>query len=874
MKTKTSPPRFPLSFFRWFCHPDLLPSIEGDLMELFNERTANSDQRSAKWLFVWDVIKLFRPSIIRPVEGSYRLNRFGMLKNYFKVACRNIIRNKAFSVINISGLVIGMAAALIIAKYVGFVLKYDQFHEKKEQIFMIHQEEKKNGVAIDNGKNTYWQSGSVAKELYPEVLKSSHYGYNVETLVTVNNEDGEILKFNEENIKSVDPDFLEIFSFDFISGDPATALSQPNSVVITKSIAAKYFKDESALGKFLNTRVSWGEEHILQITGVIEDVPVFSRFQFDFLKSSVGFQPEDYWEYPTSITYLLLDENTDPELLTSKLAFDINNQEELKSDQRSVDIELVSISKALISDTEIMLALVGLFTLLITWINFINLTSAKSLSRSKETGIRKVLGSGKSEIVKQFVFEGMVINCTALVLSVGLVWMLYPFISVFADQRILPLFADSTPINWIFLGLFLFGALLSSAYPAAILSGLQPVSSIKGQVMGQLTGESFRKALVVVQFSISVILIIGVFVISDQMKYMRNKDLGINLNQTLILKSPKDSGVWDEKRVRLSTLRNKISHLSFVQNVTSSSQVPGMGYGQEVNFRIDGSKETVATNLISVYPDFMHFYGVKIIAGQDFSTERIWNNRRGILINKSTALGMGYASLEDAVNQKIVNPFTNQSYTILGVVDDFHQRSVKEKMQPMVFEFNQFRGHISIKIDSANYSNIGELQQSIAMIENVWNEVYSDQAFDYFFLDERFNTQYQSDIRFRELFGVFTGISVFIACLGLFGLSLFMAQKKQKEVGIRKVFGASIVQVIFFFIKKHLGQMLVSVVIGIPIAYLLMDSWLDHYSNRISINSWELIIPSLLVVAISILTIGFHSLKVSLINPAKTLRNE
>ncbi len=871
MNKPTTPPKLPLRFFRWFCHPDYVEDIEGDLLERFERRM--DDGKAAKWLFTVDVVKLFRPGIVRPFDRD-NLERRAMIIYYWKITHRNLLRHKAFSAINLSGLVIGMVAALLLAKYVGFTFSYDQFHANRDRLVLIDQTEARNGVPTSYQHSTYSATAAMAKERYPEVVLASLYHHEVEMKVAVLDDRRGLVKFNERRIASVAPDFTLMFSFQFIQGNPATALLEPGSVVITRSTAEKYFNGIQVLGRTMQTTTGWGEEETLHVTGVIEDLPVYSSLQFDFLKSSVGHSHQDAWDFAAYDTYLLLRDGAARDDLATKMTDDINRLDQLKGDQRTVSIGLVPVGAPLFSDMEVMLAIVGLFILLITWINFINLTSAQALSRHREAGLRKVLGSTRGDIVRQFIFEGMAINLLAMGMAALIVWLLYPFLHTYTGGRILPLFNDPTPVNWIFFSFFLLGVLIASYYPSLALSALDPARSIKGQVLDKTRGIGFRQVLVVLQFSISVILITGIFVISDQMNFMKGQDLGIRLDQTLVVKTAKDhSERWMDKLKRLQTFKESVANLSFARGVTSSTQVPGEGNGQDIYFSVEGRITPVSAYLMGVDLNYMSYYGAKIIAGTDF-TGGFRSNRRSILINRSTAVAMGCSRPEEAIGQKITIPENDQILTVLGVVEDFHQNSLKEEIQPMTFEYNPARGHISIRIDSAAYANYQGIREHVAQIESIWNDVYPDQVFEYFFLDERFNGAYEADIKFKQLFSVFTGISVFIACLGLLGMSMFIGQKKRRQVGIRKVFGASVLNIIALFCRGYFGQIAIAVLVGSPVAYLVMHKWLESYVLRTSVSLSAVLLPIALLVVVSFVSISGQVITAATANPIDALRDE
>ncbi|MDW7694426.1 FtsX-like permease family protein [Flammeovirgaceae bacterium SG7u.111] len=867
----SSAPKALLSVFKWFCKPDYHADIEGDLLELYERKVQSDGKRKANWLLLKDILLLFRPGIIRPVIRTNPLKSNGMYKHYIKIGFRNILKHKVYSSINIMGLVIGMLAVLMLAKYVGFFVGYDGFHEQVEQIFVIQQEEKQEGKLMYAGKQTYNGVAEFAKENYPEILEASRYGFNVEMLITTNGKEGEEqVKFNEQRIYTVDSSFFNIFSFEFLQGDPATALSQPGSVVLTASTAKKYFGEEDAVGEFLQSSLPWGEKHELQVTGVIQDTPLNSTFSFDFLQTSVGKELEGDWLYPDMGLFVLLDPSAQPKLLGAKISADISSLEEFTSIQKELFIELKPI-KGNLSNTEYLLALVGVFMLVITWINFINLTGANALNRFKEMGVRKVLGSLKSQIVRQFVLEGLLLNGLALVLVILAATLLFPAIKEFANGRILPLLEWDTQTNSLFLLVFFFGSIASSAYPAIVLSKLHPMDALKGRLFNQTTKVGFRKVLVVFQFSLSMVLIIGIFIISDQMKFMQNHDLGFELDRTLIVKTAKKG--WRGKS-QFEAFKTEVGALSVVEGVASSTMVPGGGNGQDVVCNLQSSKEGVQLHLIGVDEHYMDNYQLHILAGKGFSEEAIWKNKRGVIINKAAFELLGLNNLEEALTQKIVNQNNGKTYDILAVIDNYHHQSLKEKIHPLLFEFNPFRGHTSIKLAARSYQDYDNLALAIQGIEDVWESVYPDQYFDYYFLDDRFNSQYEAETNFRKIFGVFTGISIFVACLGLFGLSVFVSLRRKKEVGVRKTFGASSIHILGLFIKEYLGQIILAAFLGAPIAYFLMHKWLENYSFRASIGIESFLLPILLLTSISLLCIAYQTVKAAFTNPTETLQNE
>ncbi|MEM1137691.1 MAG: FtsX-like permease family protein, partial [Bacteroidota bacterium] len=565
-------------------------------------------------------------------------------------------------------------------------------------------------------------------------------------------------------------------------------------------------------------------------------------------------------------------QKSNPKQLAKKLTHDIQTLEVFQSHQKDIQIALEPI-KGNLSNIEYMLAIVGIFILLVTWINFINLAGAKALGRFKEMGVRKVLGSVKSQIIRQFVFEGLLLNIIGLMCALGIVFLIFPYLRIFTNNRVLPLNEWQTFINPLFLLVFFIGAVITSLYPAIILAGLNPIDALKGKIFQSTHKVGFRKTLVIFQFSISIVLMIGVFIISDQMRFIQNQDLGIDLSRTLIVKTAKDG--WNGKVERLKTFKTEVEALSTVEGTASSTMTPGGGNGQDVSVKLEKHNEMLNLHLIGIDANFINQYELEVLAGEPFEKDQFWKNKKGIIINKTAAKKLGYTNFDELISQKIIQSENGgKVYEILAVIDDYHHQSLKEDIPPLIFQFNSLRGHISVKLNAINYQDYEKLVATIKDVEAIWNKTYSDLPFDYYFLDESFNAQYVGDIRFRKIFEVFTTISVFIACLGLFGLSLFVSMKRKKEVGIRKTYGASSVNILGLFTKDYLIQIFVAILIGTPVAYFFMEKWLENYSFKTAIHGTSLFIPIVLLVLISLSCVAFQTVKAAFANPIKTLKNE
>ncbi|MCE7995671.1 MAG: FtsX-like permease family protein [Roseivirga sp.] len=799
-----------------------------------------------------------------------------MLKHFLKISFRRLFIDKTFSLINLVGLIIGISAVFLLSKHIGFYLSVDDFQERREDIFAVHQTLTNDQGAEDYSDRTYSSITPLSKDRFPEVQAMSRYIIPAENLVTAIRQNGDPIKFNERNMVEVDPDFLRIFTFRFITGDPLRALDAPGSIVLTSSMAKKYFGVENPMGKTLTTKKAWGAKSTWTITGIIEDYPSNSQFQFGYLQSLSGRkfdETEHGWAYPNINSYLLLDSPAQSVNLQEKMTSSVNELEAFRSENRTVDFHLVPFTKeSSLTSSQKLFILVGVVLLLITWINYTNLSGAKSLTRGKEFGVRRVMGSNKAALLKQFLSEALLIYFIALLATTVIVFSVYPILFELSGGRLLPILEFDSPINYIFL-IFLFaGAVISSVYPSFSIYGLSITSLLKSNKAGNSQSRSFRKALVIFQFTVSIVMLVGITAIYKQMQFMRNQETGFDINQILILKAPKDQ--WTGKMERMTSLKNELRNRPFSKSVSSSSTVPLWWPGSPTDFQIKGQEQNNRLIVLRVDEAYFNCYGLDLVAGEAFTPGRNQTNRKRVLVNELTTKKLGYASASEALHQKIVNLKTGKELEIIGVVQNHHHESLRRAIKPQVFEFNPTVGFISVNLSFKEHSGLASLSGTLESIENIWNEVYPDQAFDYYFLDERFHNMYEEERLFQQLFLVFTVISVMVTFLGIFGLSLFISLRRKKEIGVRKVLGAKPIQIVSLYSGEFIRKAAVSVLIGIPLAYYLLNLWLSNFSYRISFNLWTIIIPCIILAILTMISLSFESLKMARVNPLKMLRDE
>ena len=794
-----------------------------------------------------------------------------MFNHYIRIFFQIFRKRKFPNLINILGLIVGMMSAIVIAKYIGYSLTFDNFHQHKQSIYQLGQIETKNGNPENSGGSTYRGIAIVVKQAIPEVINYTKFNKGVELLVTVSDEEGKTTSYNENGIISVDSSFLHMFTFRLLQGSQEKALAIPYSAVMTQRTANKYFGNKNPIGETITTRVPWGKKELWTVTGVLEDHPSHSKLQFDLLLRGLV-DHGNLWEMPTDRQFIQTTSldvaSSDPDALAQKISHHISNLPIFKDQGRKVSVTLTPLTPSL-TTFELLLALVGLGILVLSWINFINLSIAQSLNRLGEVMIRKALGSSHRQLIGQFVFESLVINGTALLLTILFLWLSYGYFEELTGNHLLPLFDNSLHINTLFLVSFVIGLMLTSAYPSLFLvskkvHGLSNVGKV-----GDRRGQGLRKGLVVAQFAISSIMIVGSYVIASQMDYMMTQDLGFDPTNKLIIKPPKDRGRG--KLERMSTIKQELSKLSWVERITTSSTIPGQSYRHEVYFSLKGSDEQSLLYIEGVDTSFAKTYGMKLLAGTDFSTTGGPHiNANKVMINEAAARALGF-SAEEAIHKLLMDQEEGETHTIVGVVKDFHKLSLKDRVEPSLFQYNPRRGYITLNLAS---EAINSLSDKISELKTAWQTVYQDQPLEYFFLTDMYYGQYDAENFFRKVFRVFTFISVFLACLGLIGLAMFEVTNGRLEVGIRKTFGASFSDILVLFLKKYLILLLIATIIGVPISYYIMASWLEEYSFRMLLGLRHLLIPSLLLLIIALATIALQLIKLSLVNPARILREE
>lgn len=858
-----------------FCKPHIVEGIIGDLEEAFFENKELKGTFWAKIIHLIQVIGFLRP---RFKKRSKHSNFEAMLRNYLIATIRNLSKNKFYATINIFGLAIGMAAGFMILQYVYHELTYDQFIENKENIYRIQTNRYNQGELSTQWAGGAAGAGNLVHRDFPEV----------EEFVNLTRSRAQI-SYDEKYFELTHPyyagaNFFEFFSIPLLRGVDSTALKEPMTVVLSQSLAKKIFGDEDPMGKI----IVQNDATDFKVTGVFEDLPERSHMKFDLLysfESFVVFTSENArtgWNWDGFLNYIKLHPDADPDQLTEK--FDPWLTELIgEEDQQNFRIELVlqPLTKIhLISNyrseikatgdekTTYFLLIIGLFVLFIAWINYVNLTTARALSRAREVGIRKVMGSYRAQLIGQFLFESFFLNLISFAIAILVVILVFPSFNAFVGQNSSYTWPDS-PIFWLGLGgVFILGLILSGFYPAFVLSNFKPIAVLKGKFASSSSGNNLRKALVTFQFLASVVLITGTFVVYKQMSYLQSQDLGVSINQTMVIQTPVYSSD-SVMAIKDEYFKNLMTSDPSVQGFTSSSAVPGRTPGWNAGgIRLLSQDESLSNQyrVLGANANFIDFYGLEIIEGRDFD-ETFGLEESNVLFNEAAIRQIGFSDPSEAINQKI--DFWGDTLNIVGVVKNYRQESPKQAYDPLIFRyFSSASGFYSVKISSGN------MRESVDNIQSHWEAAFGNKIFDFFFLDDYYNEQYKTELKFGSIFGLFAILAILVACLGLFGLASYITSLRSKEVGVRKVLGATIQQLLTLLTWDFVKLVAVSIIIAAPLSWWLMKNWLDGFENRIQLGIGIFLIPAITIIVIAISTVAFHTFKTARLNPADTLHDE
>lgn len=866
------PPKRTLNFFRWFCDPDILEDLEGDLVELFEER-ADNNLFKAKALFTRDVLLMLRPGIIKNFEGHKNLNTYGMLKNYLKSAWRNFLKHKSFSTINILSLSIGIAACMVIFLFIQDELSFDTFHTKKESIYRLNEVQSFPGTNTQNVALSMPGMGPTMTKEFPEIQNFTRFWNWKKQLVEKENK-----KIMVENIAGVDSTFFDIFDFKFLHGNSENALNNPNNAIISEEVAIKFFDRVDVLDE---TLVINGDHCIIK--GVIENVPENSHLQFDIILSirvATKNRPNFDAQFGSNSlnTYFVLNKSADLENMSSRYPqYLLKHMDEGINDLYKLYLQ--PLSEIHLSSTDIehdynnyrkfngtyidVFIMVAIFILLIASLNFMNLTTARASNRAKEVGVRKTIGAVKGQLFNQFIVESILMSMIALLVAVAIEVLSLPLLNhVIGRQLSILTFLDPQLIG-ITIGVTLIIGIMAGLYPSLYLSAFKPIIVLKG-FKSYEKKSFFRSSLVVTQFSLALGMIICTLVVIQQLHYVKNKDVGFNKDHILLV------DMNEEVNKNYDALKQALLKKSNVLGVTASSQRLGNNLHQW-GFKLKRDSGVVSITPSNVYVDYdyLDVYGIELIEGRTFNNEFATDDGLAFIVNEAFVKEFG---IENPIGQKVGHGwYHNDSLgSIIGVTKDFNFNSLHFAVNTLAMEVHSSWGYheISIKINGENVS------QALEDIENVYNQFVTDYPLSYEFLDSQFEEIYQSDQQMSSVITIIAALSILIGSMGLFGLASISVKRRIKEVGIRKVMGASKSEILLILSKSFALMILLSFIIATPFTYFFLSRWLDNFAYRIQINPLIFIAGGVFALVIALLTISFHVLKVASANPVKSLKYE
>jgi putative ABC transport system permease protein len=815
-----------------------------------------------------------------------------MVLNYLITTLRSILRKKIYSIINIAGLTLGMACCFVIFKYVAFEYSYDRFHNNSQYIYRVNMEW---GRASSSEQGTAVFTPQAMGPIFLASIPEMHQFTRItpDNPVIFSPSDPENI-FEEDKVLYVDQPFLEMFSFPLLSG---SALLSHGTVMVSETTAQRYFNKSEVVGEILY--VTGQVKGSFRISAVFNDVPANSHLQFDILlpmedllkTTQYTEEPEGGWSYNNFLTYIQLQPGADVTTVNRKMnevVMEIRSDviktqgftlkmhaQPLNDVYLNADVETFAVQKGSYR-TVYFYTVIGLLTLIIAIVNYVNLATARSIDRAREVGIRKLLGARRKQLIAQFFMESAIINFVAIILALILTELFQPVANTFwGIDNVLPLWADRRFLSAIVV-IFIMSTLLAGLYPAYVLSSFKPVSVLKGRAGGFLSLLWLRKSLVILQFSAAIALIGGTAVVYNQINYMRRMDLGLDMEQVLIIPGPRIVPEETNLATRRLTMIEELRMVPGVSHVASSWALPGKGFtwGGASTWRAENDESSAVSGMATyVDTNFNSLYGIELVAGRGFDGKTAAFGTSGlisdVLINESMARSLGFASAQESIGHLLVMG-TGGVYqvNVIGVMKDFNWSSAHEKRENIIFGHTKSGGNISIRLAP------GDFHSTIETVQEIYTSMFPGNVFSYSFLDESFNAQYKGDQKFAAIFSFFSALAILIACLGLLGLASFTAVQRTKEIGIRKILGASVQSLAFLMSKDFLKLVLIAMLIGTPISWYLMQKWLQNFAYQIEISPLFFAFAGLLSILIAIAAVAWQVVSAASTDPVKCLRAE
>ncbi|SEJ20259.1 duplicated orphan permease [Dyadobacter koreensis] len=858
--------------------PHIREEVLGDLYELFQSRVRSHGSTKAGLFYVLEMLLLLHPRLWRsPAHSTQLSNQFtfdspsnptAMFSNYFKVALRKLSRHKSYTVINVVSLSLGIACAILIFTLVKYHLSFDHFHANEDRIYRIYTELHKEKVTYSTGVPN--PMGEAFRSGYSVAEKVGRIAFVNKRVVSLSPE-----KKFEEDLAFADPEFLDIFDFPLIEGSSQTALQEPNTALITDRIAKKYFGNQDPIGQLLHI----DESLVVRITGVLRNLPATTDFRseiylpFASLKDHSPWMVEkDWWlGYNKEMQcFVRLKPGVSADMVDSKILRDIADKHYDKEMAKQFHFKLQPLSDVhfnpkLRGYTEKKnlwtFALIGLFLVATACVNFINLATAQALGRAREIGVRKVLGSQRAALFWQFITETGIITALALLIALGLTYLALPFINNWFSIALIVNPLTDTYLLAFLLGILLIVIFCSGAYPGLILARFQPVLALKGKLSQRSVGGfSLRKGLVVGQFAISQLLIIGTLIVTNQLRYSQQADMGFQKDAMIILSVP------NNQKAKTNSLAAQLSEMAGVENVTFFDSPPATETIGSTPIQFDSRPEAEKFNisLKSADHNYIPTFKISVLAGRNLNPS---DTVREYVLNEAAVKALGLASTQEVIGKTAT--INNRKGTIVGVIKDFHFKSFRTTIEPLCLTtWGEVYNSCAVNVNTAN------LEPILAGFRKAWTATYPSSVFTYRFMDEDIERLYKLDNMLLRLIQAFAGIAIFVGCLGLYGLVSFMAAQKTKEIGVRKVLDATTTNILFSFGKEFLRLLLIAFVLAAPLAWWVMENWLNNFAYRIELGAGIFLLAILITFIVALITVGFRSVKASLANPIKSLRME
>lgn len=884
------PPRIGVSLVNRLFDSFLRESIEGDLYELYEKDIAREGTRKAKIRYFVNLVLFLRYHRLRN-SNSNKSNHMGLMNNYLKVAFRDLKRHKLFTAINLFGLVAGFTVSLFMLEYVLHELSFDRFHVKGDRIYRVIQDRYRNGELYQSSNITSPAIGRLLKQDFPEVIETTRIFPDWAHL-----EVGEQV-LRADQILAVDEYFLSILDFEIVYGDKTkTNLDDPYEVVLTESYAKRLIDGNKSIESLVDSSFELNGDWLSKITAIVKDPPANSQLQFDVLVSFASYidqwgeETDNSMDWTDFYHYVLVDEHVDIELLNQKMAefgaryypeAEANGLREVFYLQPFRGSHLgpyyeYDLAEVVNGKIVWMMLIIAVLLVFVAWINFINLSSSRVMQKAKEVGVRKSLGATRKQIISQVSIESLVLNIGALVISFLFCLILQPYFNRYLELSLSIkdlIYAEVWGLPFLVMFILIFGVLvfLMSIYPGSIIAAFKLQDVMKGNYKAKGEVKGFNNVLVVFQYCVSLLLIVGAVVVGRQINFMMEKDLGISIEKTMSIYGP-DLTRWDSTYIpRTERLKNELSAFSGVVSVTATNRAAGRNMGVISGIRSSGDaeKSNITCNMINIHHDYAETLGLQVLAGRDFDRtdhHYNWRDVTNVMLNESAVSFLGFDSPEAAIGRKLY--YQETEVTIVGVVNDFHQRSLHHAIDPVILRPMYGINKLLVKL------NTDPSEGLLAAIEDKYLEVFPGNHYDYYFLEEDFLGLYKNEERISKIVNVFTLLSILIATLGLYGLVLINISKKTKEIGLRRVLGATLRQILFAVGRQLMILVIIAVVIGGPLSYFLLDKWRAGFAYSLGIDLSVIIVSAFLLFLLAIAVLVIQTRRVTKINPSESLRYE